>query len=78
VFEGIQPGEPYSTRTAQKVFQLAKGKAGITKDVSFHSLRHSFATHILEKGIDIRYIKDVLGHSVLTQQSVIFMCERSS
>ena len=41
---------------------MARNKAGIKKDVSFHSLRHSFATHILEKGIDIRYIKDILGH----------------
>lgn len=62
LFEGEQPGEPYPTRTAQKVFQRAKEKAGIQKQVSFHSLRHSFATHLLEKGIDIRYIKDILGH----------------
>lgn len=62
IFEGTESGIPYSTRTAQKVFQMAKVKAGIIKEVSFHSLRHSFATHVLEKGIDIRYIKDVLGH----------------
>ena len=62
LFEGELPGEPYPTRTAQKVFQRAKEKAGIQKQVSFHSLRHSFATHLLEKGIDIRYIKDILGH----------------
>lgn len=62
LFEGQgEPGTMYSTRTAS-VFQLAREKAGIKKEVSFHSLRHSFATHVLEKGIDIRYIKDILGH----------------
>jgi integrase/recombinase XerD len=62
LFEGVHAGEPYPARTAQKLFQRAKDKAGILKDVSFHSLRHSFATHLLEKGIDIRFIKDILGH----------------
>lgn len=41
---------------------MAKQLAGIQKDVSFHSMRHSFATHLLEKGIDVVYIKDILGH----------------
>jgi site-specific recombinase XerD len=36
--------------------------AGIKKDIGFHSLRHSFATHLLEKGVDVKYIKDILGH----------------
>jgi len=62
VFENIQPGIPYSRRSAQEVFRIAKSKAGIIKDVSFHALRHSFATHLLEKGIDVMYIKDLLGH----------------
>lgn len=62
LFESEIPGEAYSSRSAQKLFQRAKENAGIKKDVSFHSLRHSFATHLLEKGIDIRYIKDILGH----------------
>jgi site-specific recombinase XerD len=62
VFEGIEPGKPYLVRTAQQVFQNAKEKAGIKKEISFHSLRHSYATHTLEKGIDITYIKELLGH----------------
>jgi site-specific recombinase XerD len=62
LFESAQTGEPYPTRTIQRVFYLAKEKARIRKNVGIHSLRHSFATHMLEKGIDIRYIKDLLGH----------------
>jgi site-specific recombinase XerD len=62
LFEGGVPGEPYTPRSAQLVFHQARNKAGIHKQVSFHALRHSFATHLLERGIDIRYIKDLLGH----------------
>lgn len=62
VFEGSVAGEPYSTRSAQTIFQQAKAKAGIKKEIGFHSLRHSFATHLLEKGTDVRYIQELLGH----------------
>ncbi len=62
VFEGPEPGTPYSASSMQKIFQVARKNAGINKDLSFHSLRHSFATHLLEKGVDIKYIKDLLGH----------------
>jgi len=62
LFEGQFAGTPYSVRSAQMIFENAKEKAGIIKEAGFHALRHSFATHLLEKGTDIKYIKEILGH----------------
>lgn len=62
LFESEQTHGSYPTRTVQQVFNNAKTRAGIKKEVGIHSLRHSFATHLLDKGTDIRYIKDLLGH----------------
>lgn len=63
LFEGSNKGQPYSTRSLQEVLQSAKTKAGIIKSGSIHSLRHSFATHLLDKGTDVTMIQKLLGHN---------------
>ena len=63
VFEGQFAGEPYSTRSAQAVLRIALKKSGLEKKATIHTLRHSFATHLLENGTDIRYIQSFLGHA---------------
>ena len=65
LFPGRNPGRPLTTRQFARLFQETVKKAGITKPVSLHSLRHSFATHLLERGVDIRVIQALLGHDKL-------------
>jgi integrase/recombinase XerD len=61
VFEG-GPGKPYSALSINNIIKRSGKLAGIAKTISAHTLRHSFATHLLEKGTDLRYIQTLLGH----------------
>lgn len=57
-----QTGGPYSTRSIQQVFRKAVAKAGVNPFSTVQTLPHAFATHLLERGIDLRYIQTLLGH----------------
>ncbi len=63
LFPGQNPLMPYSSRSAQMIFKQAIAKLNLPKSISFHSLRHSYATHLLENGTDIKYIQELLGHN---------------
>jgi len=69
LFEG-QKGEQYSTRSIQQIFNNAAKKVGIKKKVTVHSLRHSFASHLLDNGTDIRFIQELLGHKHLSTTQI--------
>ncbi len=62
-FEGQYKDQPYSTRSIQLILAAAKKKAKVNKPGSIHALRHSYATHLLDKGVDITYIQKILGHN---------------
>jgi integrase/recombinase XerD len=70
LFPGQNPVRPISTRQLSRVVEEAARAAGLTKRVSPHTLRHSFATHLLEDGVDIRVIQVLLGHAKLNNTAL--------
>lgn len=63
LFEGTTSGQTYSPTSLQEVLKSAVKKSGIKKPVTLHWLRHSYATHLLESGTDLRFIQELLGHN---------------
>ena len=70
LFEGQDPQKPLNRASVEKVFNKKTKEIGITKNVTVHSLRHSFATHLMERGVDIRTIQQLLGHRSLSSTMI--------
>jgi len=62
LFPGPDPSRPITTRSVERACRKAAEAAGLDKSITVHTLRHSFATHLLEQGVDIHVIQDLLGH----------------
>jgi integrase/recombinase XerD len=77
LFPGDDPSDHLSECAAPEVFKDAKREAGIIKPATFHTLRHSFATHLMEDGVDTRYIQELMGHdSIETTERYTHVTER--
>ena len=70
LFPGGSPTKQFNPKSVNEILYNALKKANIKKKVSIHSLRHSYATHLLEKGVNLRYIQTLMGHSCITTTSV--------
>lgn len=70
LFTGTRGDRPITARSVQKVITGAARRAGIRRRVTPHTLRHSFATHLLEQGVDLRYIQELLGHASPTTTQI--------
>mgnify|MGYP001559190347 CR=1 FL=1 len=73
-----KPGQAVSQRTVQKIFKNSLHKAGIKKQVGIHSLRHSFATHLMEQGVSLPIIQQLLGHKSLKTTSIYLHVQQYS
>ena len=72
LFEGLTPGQPMGVRSIQYIVTEALAKTEISKNVSMHTLRHSYATHLLEDGVDIYSIQRLLGHTNI-QTTIVYL-----
>ena len=76
LFSGRYRSDALTARSVQKVFEKSKQLAGVTKNATVHTLRHSFATHLLDAGVDICYIQRLMGHTRITTTTIYLHLRR--